>query len=203
MTYRHLVLSILLLAAGPTVAEVVEITECSGAIACEITEEPPNPVTPDPNNGKLIVWNEAQNVILDADLALDRVADPTLPFLKRLPNGSLALPKGTIVSSHYLQWDPMRPESEGFVSATITLDAPIFGFIIGDQKLFDSDALVGLPELDYADFWLRGLEEGDWTLMRDNEVTITWFASSPGDWTRLITAGTLVGMRGAGTSPVR
>lgn len=189
--YRAIILGAFLVGPSPVGAEVLEIPRCEGAMACEVIDEPPNPVTPDPNNGKLLVWNEAQNVILPEDLAIDRVADPSSPILKRLSNGGYAIRAGTIVSSHYLQWDPSF-DSDFRVVATIKLDAPIFGFIIDDRKLFDSDAAVGLPGLDYADFWLRGLEYEDWTLMKDDEVQISWAASSPGDWTRLITAGTLV-----------
>ncbi|MEM7506705.1 MAG: hypothetical protein AAF415_08150 [Pseudomonadota bacterium] len=189
--YRVSALAAFMLASHSPSAGVLEIPRCEGAIACEVIDEPPNPVTPDPNNGKLLVWNEAQNIILPEDLAIDRVADPTSPILKKLPNGGYAIRAGTIVSSHYLQWDP-SVDSAYLVSATIKLDAPIFGFIIDDRKLFDSDEAVGLPGLDYADFWLRGLEYEDWTSMKDDEVRISWAASSPGDWTRLITAGTLV-----------
>ncbi|MEM7058008.1 MAG: hypothetical protein AAF557_10505 [Pseudomonadota bacterium] len=180
------------LTPGLVPAEVLEIPRCDGALACEITDAPPNPVMPDPDNGKLLVWNERQNIILKEDLVLDRVADPGSPFVARRDDGRYVIRAGTLVSSHYLQWDPSW-ESADFVSATIKLDQPIFGFIIGDQNLFDSDAQLGLPGIDYSDFWLRGLEDEDWTRMRDDEVDISWWASSPGDWTRLITAGALIG----------
>jgi len=172
-------------------AEIKEINKCQGALACEVTDAPPNPVRPDPNNGKLLAWNEAQNVILEENLPIDRVADPNSPFVERQPDGTYVILAGTAVSSHYLQWDP-GGLSAGFVAATIKLDAPIFGFIIEDTKLFGSDAALGLPDHDYADFWLRGLEPGDWTSMRGDEVEITWWAGSPGDWTRLITASALL-----------
>lgn len=172
---------------------MLEITRCSGAVSCAKTTTPPNPVTPDPDNGKLLVWDERQNVLLTEDLVIDRVADPGSPFIARRENGEYVIRAGTLVSSHYLQWDPSSASAD-YVSATIKLDQPIFGFIIDDQKLFDSDAQLGLPGLDYSDFWLRGLEDGDWTRMRDDEVDINWWAGSPGDWTRLITAGALIGM---------
>ena len=184
MMLRALVL--LLTAVVPAGAEVIGIAKCKGAVACEIVEVPPNPVTPDPNDGRLIVWNERQHVRLAEDLAVDRVADPRSPFVERR-DGGWVIRAGTWVSSHYLQWDP-GPGSDSFVSAVIELDQPIFAFITGDARLFASDHL-GLPELDYNDFWLRGLEDEDWTTMRDTEVAISWWAGSPGDWTRLITAG--------------
>ncbi|MEO1493341.1 MAG: hypothetical protein AAFV19_14395 [Pseudomonadota bacterium] len=189
------------IAPVPADAEVIAIPRCTGALACEIVDTPPNPVTPDPNNGRLLVWNEVQNVFLEEDLVLDRVADPGSPFVKQLDNGDYAVRAGTLVSSHYLQWDPSY-DSSSFVTATIKLDAPVFGFIIDDEKLFASDAALGLPGLDYNDFWLRGLEYEDWTSMRDDEVEINWSAGSPGDWTRLITAGALIGLApDAGIAP--
>ncbi len=51
-----------------------------------------------------------------------------------------------------------------------------------------SDAFLGLPGLDYADFTARGLESGDVADFNGPNVDIAWTASSPGDWTRLITA---------------
>jgi hypothetical protein len=53
--------------------------------------------------------------------------------------------------------------------------------------MFDSDFL-GLAGVDYNDFGLRGLEAGDDTVFDGNSVNIDWSATSPGDWTRLITA---------------
>ncbi len=66
----------------------------------------------------------------------------------------------SVVSSHYLQWDP-GSGSASSVQATIELNSQVFAFITADQNLFDSDAALGLPGLDYADFGLRGLETGD------------------------------------------
>ena len=54
--------------------------------------------------------------------------------------------------------------------------------------MFDSDPILGLPGIDYNDFTYRGLETEDTTNMSGSQVAISWNASSPGDWTRLITA---------------
>jgi hypothetical protein len=71
---------------------------------------------------------------------------------------------------------------------TVSLDSQIFAFITADQNLFDSDAALGLPGLDYNDFSARGLEGNDATNFNGANVDLAWSASSPGDWTRLITA---------------
>ncbi len=147
----------------------------------------PNPVTQNPNDGILLVWDEVQNFTLTEDLFVDRVADPTADFVTEVTGGFL-IAAGTIVSSHYAQWDPGEG-SQGRVDTSLVFDSDIFAFITSDQALFDSDFL-GLPGIDYADFGLRGLEGGDLTEFGANlsRVDISWNASSPGDWTRIITA---------------
>lgn len=172
--------------AATSHATLVSITNVTGANGAQITTNPPNPVSKDPNQGILLAWDEVQNFQLLQDLRVDRVADPNASFI--LPDGSgYKIRAGTIVSSHYIQWDNGSGASNT-VGATITLDSDIFAFITADQKMFDSDAPLGLPGLDYNDFGSRGLESGDTTTINGSAVDINWTATSPGDWTRLITA---------------
>lgn len=168
-------------------ATLVSLGDCNGPVACIITNNPPNPVTPNPNNGILLAWNEVQNFTLTAPLRVDRVFDETASFITPAGGGDFFIAAGTIVSSHYLQWDPGAGSSSS-VETTISLDSQVFAFITADQNLFDSDAALGLPGLDYNDFNLRGLENGDTTVFNGPNVDIDWTAGSPGDWTRLITA---------------
>jgi hypothetical protein len=74
------------------------------------------------------------------------------------------------------------------VRATNNLDSQVFAYITSDSNLFTSAAALGLPGLNYADFDLRGLETGDTTTFNGANTDISWFASSPGDWTRLMIA---------------
>ena len=167
-------------------ATLVDLGACIGPVACVITDTPPNPVQQDPNDGVLLAWDEVQNLTLTQDLRVDRVFDPTAPFIE--PIGSDFLIKaGTVVASHYVQWDP-GSGSDGTVETTIAADSQIFAFIIDDQNLFDSDAVLGLPGLDYNDFRFRGIEPTDTTVFSGEEVAIRWTATTPGDWARLITA---------------
>ena len=168
-------------------ATLVSITPCSGANSCDITTTPPDPISPDPNNGILLAWDEVQNVTLTTALRVDRVFDATASFISDAGGGDFFIAAGTIVSSHYVEWDPGN-NSSNTVTATINLDSQVFAFITSDQNLFDSDAALGLPGLDYADFGLRGLEAGDTTSFNGANTDISWGARSPGDWTRLITA---------------
>lgn len=175
---------------GSSHATLINIANCTGANNCLITDTPPNPVTQNPNNGLLIAWDEVQNFVLTEDLRVDRVFDINASFVEATGTGDFWIKAGTIVSSHYLQWDPgtyLNQQSSSAVTAQIQLDSQVFAFITADQNLFDSDFL-GLPGLNYNDFGLRGLEPGDTTDFVGENVNINWSASSPGDWTRLITA---------------
>lgn len=168
-------------------ATLVNISGCTGANDCVITDTPPNPVQPNPNNGLLLAWDEVQNLTLMNPLRVDRVFDETAPFISDAGGGDFFIAAGTVVSSHYLQWDPGMGSSTS-VQATLELDSQVFAFITADQNLFDSDAALGLPGLDYNDFGLRGLESADITVFNGPNTDINWTASSPGDWARLITA---------------
>jgi len=167
-------------------ATIVGFTNCTGANSCEVTTTPPNPITQNPNDGILLAWDEVQNITLTEKLYVDRVFDETASFVGS-DSGGLFLKSGTIIASHYFQWDPGNG-SDLRVNATVETDSQVFAFITKTQKLFDSDALLGLPGLDYADFGLRGLESGDTTVFNGGAVDISWRAGTPGDWTRMITA---------------
>ncbi len=178
--------SIGLLTSIASNATLIAISGCTGANSCDITVTPPNPVERNPNNGILLAWDEVQNFTLIVPLQVDRVFDATATFITPIGSDFL-IAAGTVVASHYLQWDPGNGSS-GVVQATIELDSQVFAFITADQNLFDSDAALGLPGLDYNEFVFRGLEGGDTTIFNGPNTDIRWAASSPGDWTRLITA---------------
>ena len=184
--YRFLSAAILgTLLAAPAHATLISLGTCTGPNACTITTTPADPVAPNPDDGILLAWDEVQNFTLTQDLRVDRVFDETADFVTR-DGTDFLIEAGTVVSSHYLQWDPGNGSSSS-VETTISLDSQVFAFITADQNLFDSDFL-GLPGLDYNDFDLRGLEPSDTTVLNGPDVDIDWTASSPGDWTRLITA---------------
>ncbi|GGE40671.1 hypothetical protein GCM10011360_30320 [Primorskyibacter flagellatus] len=179
----------LTIAATQAHATLVNLGDCNGTVGttCVITSTPPNPVSTNPNNLSLVAWDELQNFVLTEDLRVDRVFDETASFVTTAPGGDFYIKAGTIVSSHYLQWDNDSGLGVDRIQTTISLDSQVFAFITADQNLFNSDYL-GLPGLDYADFGNRGLESGDTTVFNGTDVDIDWAATSPGDWTRLITA---------------
>jgi hypothetical protein len=90
---------------APTVAHpsLIGFPACTGPTNCQLTSTPPDRVTKDPNDGTLLAWNEVQNLTLTQDLRVDRVADPTEPFIASDGRGGFLILAGTVVSSHYLQ----------------------------------------------------------------------------------------------------
>ena len=176
----------LMAAMEPASATLQDLGACQGARACVLTRDPPNPVVQNPDDGILLAWDECQNVRLEVPLRVDRVFDETADFITADGDGFSIRP-GTIVSSHYLQWDPGNGSAPS-VETVISADAQIFALITADEKLFASDGIVGLPGVDYNDFAFRGLEPHDTAVFRGTDIEIRWRASSPGDWVRLITA---------------
>ncbi len=169
-------------------ATISNITDLTGANSFDISAPPDGfTVVKNPNDGILKAWDEVQNFTLTEPLRVDRVFDENASFVSDAGGGDFFIAAGTTVSSHYFQWDPGNG-SAGRVTATIELDSRAFAFITADDNLFDSDDFLGLPGIDYNDFVFRGLEDGDTTTFNNDKVDISWAASSPGDWTRLITA---------------
>ncbi|RME75999.1 MAG: hypothetical protein D6776_02075 [Planctomycetota bacterium] len=146
------------------------------------------------NDDTLWVWDEQQNYVLTQPLKLDWVADPAAPYVNVVTDQNdnvlyYEFVAGTIVSSQYVQFDPDGGKT---VQATVEFDAPFLGIINRDEFLFDSDFL-GRPGVNYSDFPLRGIEivqNGDTVGVgsNPNELVLSWWADSPGDWTRVVTA---------------
>lgn len=170
-------------------ATLLGISPCSsnvGTINCFVTNNPPNPVIPNTDTDTLSAWDEVQNFTLTEKLYVDRVFDPGADFVGSDGQGTF-LEAGTVVSSHYVQWDPSGQKR---VNATIATDSEIFAFIYTDNNLFTSDEFLGRPGIDYNDFRFRGLEDfnNDTILFNGLSTDISWLASDPGDWARMITA---------------
>lgn len=177
---------LLVIAAQPAAATITGISFCNGAMSCEVTSTPPSTVVPDPNEGTLLVWDEVQNLTLTSALRVDRVFDSLAPFIHDLGNGEYEIMAGTVISSHYIQWDPGNDSSNRAV-AYLNADAQTYAIIASDLNLSASDALLGLPGLDYGTFGNRGLEGDDITNFNTATLVLSWEAGSPGDWARLIT----------------
>lgn len=170
-------------------ATLVSITNCTGNISnpatdCLINSQIPGTVNADPNDNKLKTWDEKQNFTLTSDLRVDRVFDTNASFVQSAGGGDYFIKAGTIISSHYIQWDS---NGLGSVEATINLDSQVFGFITSRNNLKNSDYL-GRTGVTYLDFAYRGSESGDLTTFNGSNTDIDWTTTEPGDWARLITA---------------
>ncbi|MEP3630904.1 MAG: hypothetical protein ABJN04_12970 [Hyphomicrobiales bacterium] len=123
----------------------------------------------------LYVFDEDQNIVLPKALAVDIG-----------PQG-LLIPKGTIVASHYVFFDPEYGTSQlGYIE----FDAAILGIATSTWTLQASDFLAN-TDVTYLNPILRGLEWED-SVWIDKEnpfrVWVNWAASSPGDYIRVFTA---------------
>ncbi|MCP4274791.1 MAG: hypothetical protein GY779_00345, partial [Gammaproteobacteria bacterium] len=118
----------------------------------------------------LYAFNELQDFTLTDDLRLD---------------GSSVISAGTIVTSHYVFYDP-RLYTE--IGGTFTFDTDILGVISETSALSDSDFL-GATGTSYLSPSLRGLEGEDSYSFLDEILNINFKARTPGDYIRVITAG--------------
>jgi len=116
-------------------------------------------------------FDEDQNILLTAPLMVDV--------------GSSPIPAGTVVASHYVFFDPGPSEQ---VIGTVNFDAPILGILTSTNSLAATDFLANTG-VNYLNPGARGLEPGDSvTISGTNQILFDTFASSPGDYVRVLTA---------------
>ena len=168
-------------------ATVTGVTSCTGANACTITTTPPTNVSKNPNDGILLLWDEVQNFVLTSPLRVDEVFDANATFVSPIGGSDFNLAAGTLVSSHMIQWDPGQG-SDRRVNATVEFDSQILALITNKKNLNNSDTDLGAAGTTYDQFNLRGLERADSISFSGSTLDLSWRASSPGDWTRVITA---------------
>ena len=142
---------------------------------------PPNSVGNDNfQSPNLFGFDEDQNIVLAAPLTVDV--------------GSSPIPVGTTVASHYIFFDPGPAEQ---VVGTVNFDAPVLAILTSTGTLAASDFLAKTG-VNYLNPTLRGLEAGDSvTISGPNQILFDTFASSPGDYVRVLTAFS----PGAATAP--
>jgi hypothetical protein len=127
-------------------------------------------------NDVLYAFDEKQAELLNADLQLDIVATGV----------SSPLPQGTLVSSHYVFFDPAGSLQTTIVG-TVTFSDSILGVLTASSRLDDTDYL-GAPGTTYASGSLRGLEINDSvSIISDKTIEVDFSAGSPGDYIRVLT----------------
>lgn len=120
----------------------------------------------------LFGFNELQDVVLTTNLVVDL--------------GSSPIPAGTVISSHYIFFDPITNES---IAGIVGFTTNILGVIGSTTNLADSD-ILSAPGVNYLGPAARGLEPGDsMTISASNQITVQLSAGSPGDYIRVITLG--------------
>ena len=159
--------------AAPASAAVVVGEVTGGNSGGEFEEvEPGAGYTVGSNNQQspnLFAFDEEQGAVLTADIA--------------------GITAGTLVDSHYVFFDPAGNST---VEGTITFDEEILAIITSSGDLFATDYL-GNPVVNYISGGLRGLENGDTATFSGNTVTVSFRASSPGDYIRVLTRGEFTG----------
>ncbi|MCC7374743.1 MAG: hypothetical protein IT581_08805 [Verrucomicrobiales bacterium] len=138
----------------------------------------PNTVGKDTfNDANLYAFDEGQNIVLGPEaFPLDIV--PT--------NRPKVLPGGSVVSSHFVFFDP----SNGDVVGHIDFDADIIGVLENVEHQTATDPLVR-TDVIYLDPKLRGIETAHDEVRIDPEnprrLLVEFHASSPGDYVRVLT----------------
>jgi hypothetical protein len=135
---------------------------------------PPNSVGNDTfQSPNLYGFDESQNTtVLASPLVLDEFS------------GLATLPVGTVVASHYVFFDP----TNGHVRGRVNFDSPVLGIMTTTDHLAASDYLANTG-VNYLNPGARGLEVGDSvTISGPNQILFDTFASTPGDYVRVLTA---------------
>lgn len=118
-------------------------------------------------------FNEGQNILLTSPLSVNIGAE---------------VAAGTTIASHYVFFDPDRATyQQGYVD----FDADILAVITSQSLLRDSDSLLN-NNVRYLNPGARGLEPNTDTVWigtgsETNRLYVDWYASTPGDFIRIIT----------------
>jgi hypothetical protein len=181
--------ALLLLVAGAPASGGILLT--SGAV--QVTSPPPADVT----NGALTsntvvrVFAEQLGLTLGSDLTVN-ITTPGTYTGSLTPGAILA---GTVVDSYFLHADPASSSTTAY-SGSVTFDTDVLGLIVLDNRLDNTDAVLGRPGTLYpTGFNGRGLELGSTqdqiTLSADRRtVSFSWHAAVAMDSVRVVTAAT-------------
>lgn len=171
---RALAASMFVLFASQASAEIAGGGVTGGSSGGSFAEiAPPPQAGPDTFQAPdLFAFNEVQDLLLIEPLPL---------------SGGQVLGAGSIVSSHYVAFDPAGPSSlAGFVD----FDEPILGLIGGPAGLDATNGLLGAPGVLYGGAPAIGPDMNDQASIAPgmpNRLLVQYGAASPGDHLRVIT----------------
>ena len=118
----------------------------------------------------LYAFDEDQNINLKAPLTTDVGTNP--------------IPKGKVVASHYVFFDPGSPTE---VFGVVEFDSRVIAIITATDTLKASDFLANTG-IHYLNPSARGLEPEDYVAISGpNQITFSTRASNPGDYVRVLT----------------
>jgi hypothetical protein len=117
----------------------------------------------------LFGFDESQNILIANPLSVDVGTAPAV---------------GTIVASHYVFFDPGPSQH---IIGTVNFDSDVIAVITSTGTLAASDFLANTG-VNYLNPSARGLEAGDSvTISGPRQILFDTFASSPGDYVRVLT----------------
>jgi hypothetical protein len=153
------------------VSGTVTSSTCVPACTFELIAPPSQVGNDNQDTQRLFAFDEQQDVLLTGDLILD---DTTIGT-------------GTRISSHYVFLDPASTTVQRNVVGSVTFDALILGVASTTGAMLGSDYL-GSPTTTYNSPELRGLETTeDSYSFSGNTLNVDLWASTPGDYIRVIT----------------
>ncbi|QBY03102.1 PEP-CTERM sorting domain-containing protein [Thalassotalea sp. HSM 43] len=185
-----MVFLISLLISSNAYSALISIDSCEGDVVdCVIVDDPSGETSQTFDTGVFIAWDEVQSYTLTEDLFVNEVFDIDADYIEMADGGGYFIKAGTVISSHYAQWDVLGT-SFGAVEASLVFDSDVVAFITSSQALMDSDGSIGLIDVDYLDFELRGLEgesRGDFNSFLGDQVDLRWAVDVGADSARFIT----------------
>lgn len=129
-------------------------------------------------------------------VGLDGQNSPDLFYMREQTNvaiplsGIAGITPGTLVDSFYVWFDPVNSPATT-LNGTVTFGREILGIILTTNELNASDAFFARGDVDYSSNGFRGLEfggGGDSASFSGNTLDVTFRATSPGDYIRVLTA---------------
>jgi len=143
--------SVAVLAAHPSDAAIIggsAILENKGGevVELEILDPPPSRVELNAINSlNVLGFNEKQNVILPQDV----LADDGFDFSKESTSPNVLIPTGTLVSSHFIFFDPPTANRRVRWSGQVTFEQDILGIVVRRNAHRNTNGILGLEDTSY------------------------------------------------------
>lgn len=127
-------------------------------------------------DSSIVVFEERQNLRLNRNIRVNITQPGSYSQQGRKSPGTI--PKGAVVNSYMLHFDPPGRTNRATASGSATFDGEILGIIVGSNRLKNTDRALGLP-IPYPQGNARGLEfhnnpnRGDSIELSSDRTTVT------------------------------